>query len=149
MTNVLLVCPVRHYIVLVFVQYIFCSVTSSGLPPCGFAENNIVVSRSCLGYRCCIERRQRCQERALHCRLHSLPLEMQLSFAQTAVDTLSGWTAGQDVWEQRRGIKRERDTRSRNRGREKIDGHKKKIKIGRECGTVKEEEGKVDRGGKK
>lgn len=40
------------------------------------------------------------------CGLH---LEVQPSFAQTAVDTMSGRTAGQDVWEKRRGRKRYQD----------------------------------------
>ena len=65
----------------------------------------VVVSRSSSGHGCCEQRRQRCWERAPRCRLCDLPLELHRGFAQTAVDTLSGWTAGQDVWEKGRGEK--------------------------------------------
>lgn len=123
------------HVVLLY-NYIFCTYLSSAsamLPPleylhvpCMVLEKTCsLVSRSCSGHRCCEQRRQRCWETAPHCRLWNLPLELQLSLAQTAVDTLSGWTAGQDVWERWRRRNRKRYTKIEKWEAEKMDGHKK------------------------
>lgn len=92
------------------------------------------VFRSHLVEGCYTETRPNCcwWEKYLH-----VALQMQLSIAWRAIDTLSGWAAGQLVW---RSIQKDQIEQWR-----KINGY---FKEEGECGAGKGEEGESDRGDK-